>query len=203
LELATEELFEDIRGRGVKGPYRWQRQLEALRTAKTLFPDVLTHLMIGLGETEREAVECIGMVQRMGIRTSIFPFLPLPGTALYDNPRRSGRPSRASWRRVQVARYLINEGNLDPDAVLYEDDRIVGFDMPQEEFMSLMESGKPFMSSGCKYCSRPGYAEDPKTAGEDTQQWHAEEPYVYQLTPFPGTIRRLVQQLDLRVPVAN
>jgi len=202
LELATEKLFEDIRGRGVKGPYRWDRQLEALRAARDLFPDVLTHLMIGMGETEREAVECISMVQTMGIRTSIFPFLPIPGTALHANPRGSGRPQRPAWRRIQLARFLLNEANLDPENIQYEGDRVVGFRVPHEQFMRLVESGRPFMSSGCKCCSRPGYAEDPPMAGADLQQWRTAEPYVYQLTPWPGTIRRLLQEMELRSPVA-
>ncbi len=199
LELATEKLFEDIRGRGAKGPYRWERQLDALRTAKSLFPDVLTHLMIGMGETEREAVECIAMLQGMGVRTSIFPFLPIPGTALYIDPRGSGRPARPSWRRIQLARFLLNEANLSAEAIEYEGDRVVGFQMPYAEFMALVETGKPFMSSGCKYCSRPGYAEDPVLAGANFKQWQTAEPYVYQLTPWPGTIRRLLQQMELRI----
>ncbi len=202
LELATEALFEDIRGRGVQGPYRWERQLEALRAARTLFPDVLSHLMIGMGETEREAVECMAMLQGMGVRTSIFPFLPLPGTAIYANPRRAGRPPRPTWRRIQLARFLLNEAGLAPEAIEFENDKVVGFQVPYAEFMALVESGKPFMSSGCKYCSRPGYAEDAPMATGDLKQWHTTEPYVYQMSPWPGTIRRLLEQMELRSPTA-
>ena len=61
LDAATEKLFDEVKGSGAGGPYNWERQFRRLQEAVEFFGkgNVSTHLIIGLGETEKEAVHII------------------------------------------------------------------------------------------------------------------------------------------------
>ena len=61
LDAATEKLFDNIKGQNVGGPYLWDRQREALNEAVKAFGkgSVNTHLIVGLGETEKELCQTI------------------------------------------------------------------------------------------------------------------------------------------------
>ncbi len=68
--------------------------------------NVSTHVIVGLGETEKEAVEVIQRCVDMGVLPALFAFTPVRGTAL----EAKSPPKLESYRRVQLARYLIVNG---------------------------------------------------------------------------------------------
>jgi lipoyl synthase len=197
-EAATPELFDTVKGRGVNGPYRWEKHLEALASAKKVFAnDTMTHLIIGLGETEHEAVQFMASIVSMNVGVSLFPYLPIAGTPWASNPHEGvGRPDKPRWRRLQLARYLLKEVGVSLSQIEFVGQRISSFDMPVAELRSYVDSGKPFLQSGCKFCSRLGYAEDQDPAAADFD--FTVEPFVFPTKPWPATLDRLWRDMDIR-----
>ena len=157
IDAATEDLFERHRGRGVKGPHRWPRYWETMAEAVALYGkyQVGVHLIVGLGETEQEMVEAITRSYRMGALTHLFSFFPEAGSLLEG----WGRPAMGQYRRLQLARYLINEGTIDGgDLGFSTEGQIVDFGLNLEPYV---KSGLAFMTSGCPgvdglpACNRP------------------------------------------------
>jgi biotin synthase len=125
LDAATEKIFDEIKGTGVKGPYRWETHMTALGAAVHVFGkgNVGSNLIVGLGETEREAAALIQTLHDMGVKTVLFAFTPLPGTRLQNQPP----PPLAKYRRIQAARHLLVNGYVTlNDLTFDEGGRITG-----------------------------------------------------------------------------
>jgi len=160
LDAATEELFSRVKGALTCGPYDWERQRMALEEAVQVFGEgfVSTHLIVGLGETERQLIEAVQWCVDSGVHPSLFAFTPVSGTALEGMPQ----PSIASYRRVQLARHLIVHGKTRfVDMKFDGDGQIVDFGVSAELLRDAVVSGSPFQTSGCPGCNRPYYNERP------------------------------------------
>ena len=160
LDAATEATFNKVKGKGVGSSYRWGEQFSILSEALQIFgtDNVSTHIIIGLGEMEKEAVEIVQTCVHMGVLPALFAFTPVRGTALECWTA----PLIQSYRRIQLARYLIveclgNYGNMQFDST----GRIQGFGLETNLLKSVIESGEPFRTSGCQDCNRPFYNEKP------------------------------------------
>lgn len=160
VDAVTQELFEEHRGQGVKGPHKWEKYWEVTREALEVFGEdmVGVHLIVGLGETEKEMVNAIQEVKDMGARTHLFSFFPEEGSKLEKHPQ----PPAGQYRRMQLARFLIDERLSKEEAFVYdENDRIVAFGLNEDELDLLTDLGTPFMTSGCPdeegevACNRP------------------------------------------------
>lgn len=157
IDAATEELFVHHRGAGVGGPHRWDLFWDTLADAVEIFGayQVGVHLIVGLGETEAEMVTTIARAYRMGAMTHLFSFYPEGGSLMQDSPP----PDLGKYRRVQLARYLINEGLIDlNDLHFSQEGKIADFG---QDIMPHIQNGKAFMTSGCPgedgqvACNRP------------------------------------------------
>ncbi len=160
LDAATGELFDEIKGSSVGSPYRWEKQRRALVEAVEIFGKghVSTHLIVGLGETEREVVETLQWCFDSGVHPGLFAFTPVHGTAL----EKRSQPSIGRYRRVQIAHYLIGKGSTRYENMVFEDEGdIVDFGTPHEQIHDIIETGTPFATSGCPGCNRPYYNEKP------------------------------------------
>ncbi len=160
LDLATEELFDNVKGEHVSGPYHWDEHLEALSMAVEVFGawKVLSNLIIGLGETEEEAVGLVQRLMDMGVETGLFAFTPIQGTAL----SKEEQPPLDAYRRIQLARHLITRGIASIHGMEFDDGgRITGFGVDEETLAFILESGEAFLTSGCPGCNRPYYNERP------------------------------------------
>jgi biotin synthase-related radical SAM superfamily protein len=160
LDAATENLFGAVKGSGVSGPYSWSEQWKLLRDAVEVFGrgNVSTHLIVGLGESERDLVFVIQECVDMDVLPALFAFTPVRGTALEGHDP----PSVESYRRLQVARHLIvNRLSSFVDFHFETDGRIVDFGIEQKDLRDLAKSGAPFLTSGCPDCNRPFYNEKP------------------------------------------
>jgi len=160
LDAATEKLFNEIKGANANGPYLWNEQFRQLREAVNLLGkgNVSTHIIIGLGETEKEATNLIQQCVNMGVSPALFAFTPIRGTALESN----SQPLLASYRRVQLARYLIVNGHASYSDLIFDlNGKITDFGMEKEKLTRIVETGKPFLTSGCPDCNRPFYNEKP------------------------------------------
>jgi biotin synthase len=160
LDAATEKLFDEVKGAVAGGPYNWKNQFRQLRRAVEIFGKgkVSTHLIVGLGETEKEAVRTIQECVDMGVLPALFAFTPIGGTALENKPQ----PPVESYRRVQLARYLIVNGTARNENMRFDvGGRTADFSVEKEALERIVKEGKPFVTSGCPDCNRPFYNEKP------------------------------------------
>jgi biotin synthase-related radical SAM superfamily protein len=161
IDAATEKLFNEVKGSSAGGPYTWESQFRQLRKALQVFGKgkVSTHLIIGLGETENDAVSLIQRCVDMGILPALFAFTPVRGTALERKPQ----PLIEVYRRVQLARYLIVNGRARSEDMHFDGvGCLTDYGVEREMLTWIVETGKPFLTSGCPNCNRPFYNEKPR-----------------------------------------
>jgi biotin synthase len=160
IDLATPELFDRYRGSGVKGPHRWDTYMNRLADAIKIFGtrNAGAHFVTGMGETEKEMVAAIQQIREMGGWTHLFSFFPEPGSQMVHHPM----PALDQYRRIQLARYLIDEALSHADRFRYDTDhQITDFGVPAETLEAVISSGEPFRTSGCQgydgqvACNRP------------------------------------------------
>ncbi len=162
LDAATPAIFERTRGKGVDGPLKWAKYWQAIEWAAEIFgPERFgAHLICGLGETEAEILAVCQRIKDLGGHNHLFAFFPERGSLMEDwDP-----VPRDQWRRVQLARFIIDyAGGRFEDMRFDEAGRVVDFGLPSEKLAALIESGKPFQTSGCpgkddteiSACNRP------------------------------------------------
>ncbi len=185
LDAATETIFNKVKGQDIGGPYRWKKQQKALREAVKVFGggSVSTHLIVGLGETEKELCQTIQWCVDSGIYPSLFAFTPIVGTAL------EGRlpPSLKSYRRVQVAHYFLTHRKGCFEKMEFDiEGKIQDFGISNEKLGEAIETGEPFLTSGCPGCNRPYYNERP-----------GGPLYNYPKQPSPEEIEEIKKILDI------
>ena len=160
IDLATPELFEKYRGKGVSGPHKWEKYWEILEAALDVFgpPHVGVHLMVGMGETEEQMVSLMQKLRRMGVMNHLFSFFAEKGSQLGDRPQ----PPWPTYLRVQLVRYLMEEGLGSLEDMKFDDQgRLIGFGMDGTRLMEIVNLGTPFMTTGCVgpdgqvACNRP------------------------------------------------
>ena len=147
LDAACERVFRRVKGGN------WARSLALIEETARLFPRrAAVHLIVGLGETEREMVERIQWAADRGLVVALFAFTPVRGSRMAGAPP----PSLAAYRRIQAARWLIVHGRARAGAMTFDERgrlRRLGVPLP--------DSGAPFQTSGCPDCNRPFYNERP------------------------------------------
>jgi biotin synthase len=160
LDAASEKIFDKIKGFSAGGPYDWKNQFKLLNEAVHIFgkSKVSTHLIVGLGETEREMVGIIQQCVDMGVLPALFAFTPIAGTALERIPQ----PLIQRYRRIQIARHLIVHGISRYEDMQFDgEDCIIGFGVDKQTLLKTIQFGEPFLTSGCPNCNRPYYNEKP------------------------------------------
>ena len=160
LDTATSTLFEEIKGAKAQSPYYWEKHRKALKEAVQVFGrnSVSTHLIVGLGENEKQLAEIIQWCVDTGICPSLFTFTPVPGTALEN----MHQPKLAAYRRVQLARYFMVNSKTRLENMQFDDEgRITDYGISWSMLEEVLEHGSPFQTSGCPGCNRPYYNEKP------------------------------------------
>jgi biotin synthase-related radical SAM superfamily protein len=160
IDLATPELFDAYRGKGVSGPHTWERYWQTMETALGIFNpyNVGAHLMVGMGETEQEMICLMDRLWNMGVANHLFSFFPEKGSQLADMPQ----PAWDTYLRIQLERYLIEQGMSRYQNMAFDGQGcIMDFDVSREELDEIIGSGTPFMTTGCLgpdnevACNRP------------------------------------------------
>jgi len=160
VDAASETLFNKFKGLAVGGGYRWDPLFRRLDEALAVFGknNVSTHLIVGLGETEKEAAEFLQRCVDLGILPALFAFTAVRGTALEAKQP----PKLESYRRIQVSRYLIVSGRTRVEKMQFNSkSEITSYGLTKEGLNKIVESGLPFQTSGCPDCNRPYYNEKP------------------------------------------
>jgi biotin synthase len=185
LDAATEELFGKVKGRDAHGPYDWKSQLDLLGEAVEIFGRgrVSTHFIANLGESEEEMIRVIQKCVDMGVLPALFSFTPILGTAL----EKGRQPSVESYRRLQLARRLILDGTARFGDMRFDGKgRLAGFGVDKQALVKLVQTGEPFLTSGCPSCNRPYYNEKPSGPI-----------YNYPRKPTEGELAEIKSQLRL------
>ncbi|MFH1453701.1 MAG: radical SAM protein [Armatimonadota bacterium] len=155
LDAATPELFKKHKG------CQWDNIWDVLDYTAVNYPGkTATHLILGLGETEKEIIELLYILHLKGINTGLFAFTPIKGTPLSDKIP----PELSYYRRIQLIYYLIKKNILTefefkddkfklPDTVK----KLLKDDMNNKEF----KYKEVFNTCGCTLCTRPYYNETP------------------------------------------
>lgn len=163
-DCATPELYDEIKGKTRGTNISWNTMEKAIQDAVGIFGKrfVSTHLIIGLGETEKEAIQFLQKFHEQNVTVGLFAFTPIKGTSLEKHPQ----PDIESYRRIQLARYLINAGKTSFSKITFrrkeeQRDQILDFGVKKEEIEKVISYGKPFRTSGCPHCNRPFYNESP------------------------------------------
>jgi biotin synthase len=84
LDGATETVFDEIKGKEAGCPYTWEGHMRALSEAAEIFGvgNVGTHLIIGLGESEEDALRTVQDLSNMGVRIAFFAYTPVPSSQI-------------------------------------------------------------------------------------------------------------------------
>jgi biotin synthase-related radical SAM superfamily protein len=160
IDAATPKLFRQTKGKTINGPYTWQNTHKLLKHAQAILGkgNVTTHLIIGLGETEKQAADTIQKLADQGIQTALFAFTPVHGTPLQNRPP----PNLAAYRRIQLARHLITHGIARSADFRYtKNGQITSYGTNPATLQEIVAGGEPFQTTGCSGCNRPYYNEKP------------------------------------------
>ncbi|WP_308387834.1 radical SAM protein [Acidithiobacillus sp. AMEEHan] len=162
LDAVTPEIFERTRGKTVQSPHSWDKYWQTIEWAAEIYgPEKFgAHLICGMGETEQEILQVCQRMKDMGGHNHMFAFFPEKGSMMEDwDP-----VPQDQWRRVQLGRFLIDyAGGRFEDMSFDEYGRVADFGFPQAELEDIIDSGKPFQTSGCpgkddeevSACNRP------------------------------------------------
>jgi biotin synthase-related radical SAM superfamily protein len=159
LDAVTEELFDRIKGKSVNNPYRWEEHWAGFERALKVFGNgrVGTHIILGFGETERDALNTIDCLLKMGVGVGLFAFVPIKGTPLGH----VSRPPVESYRRVQLGYYLLRKKLANLSDFEFNGGKLLNFGIPKERLVKVVETGGPFLAAGCPNCNRPYSTEGP------------------------------------------
>ena len=150
LDACTGELFDKIKGKGAGGPYSWEGHIDGITKASRIFEKVGTHLIIGLGETDEEAIKIIDELQSSCVNAALFSYTYIQGAQLLPE-----KGDIKHYRTVQLARYLITEGLAAYSEMRFYKGGLLDFGVEKEVILRVIEEGKAFQTSGCPDCNRP------------------------------------------------
>ena len=138
----------------------------------------------------------LNLVQRLvdlGGHSHMFCFFPEKGSLMDHLPA----TPRDQWRRVQLARYLIDYCDVRVERMAFDGEgRVTDFGLPQGELDAIIDAGIAFRTSGCpgkfqediSACDRP-YGDSPPSNIAS-----------YPFQPAGADIRRIRHQLDMEKP---
>jgi biotin synthase-related radical SAM superfamily protein len=151
LDAAVERVFAEV-----KGPH-WRHMLDIIATTAARLPGIATvHLIVGLGETEREMVERMLWVRELSLGIGLFAFTPVRGTSMADGKQ----PLLRQYRRMQAARWLIlNQGARTTSFRFSQQGALQAVRL--NGWRKALEDGRAFETPGCPGCNRPFYNERP------------------------------------------
>jgi biotin synthase-related radical SAM superfamily protein len=192
LDAATPEIFERTRGKGVQSPHSWKKYWEILMDARDIFgPQKFgAHIIVGMGETERDVLALVQQLVDLGGHSHMFCFFPEKGSLMDHLPA----TPREQWRRVQLARYLIDYKGGRVEQMKFDGaGRVVDYGFAESELENIIGKGVPFRTSGC-----PGkFADDISACDRPYGDSPPSNIASYPFQPNGGDLRRIRKQLKL------
>ncbi|MCD6512279.1 MAG: radical SAM protein [Thermoplasmata archaeon] len=137
IDAASRRIFKKWK----KNVGEWNDYISALKDSKEIFGKATAHLIIGLGESDREAIDFMEKMKMEEIDIALFA-LVMKGKTI---------PSMERYRAMQIARYAIFNGKASFEFDGGRLKKIYADELKEEAFRT----------SGCPHCNRPFYNERP------------------------------------------
>ncbi|HEY9204320.1 MAG TPA: radical SAM protein [Candidatus Methanoperedens sp.] len=152
LDASTRELFDKIKGKMAGGPYSWDGHMDGIKRASRVFGKVGTHLMLGFGESDEDAIRIISELWENNVNTALFSYTYVHGAQLILEDHKG---SIRHYRIVQLARYLITEGIVAYSDMRFSNGTLSDFGIGRDRLLEIIGKGEAFQTSGCAGCNRP------------------------------------------------
>ncbi|ALM75070.1 radical SAM protein [Thermococcus barophilus] len=178
LDVASERLYNEIK----ESLYSWDEMWRFTKDVIEIFGEkkAFVHLIIGLGETDKEALEAIQKAYDIGAEVSLFAFTPIKGTKL-ENLK---PPGLNRYRKIQIGHYLIKNEIKRVEEFKFDDKgNVLSFGISKEDLMKVLQE-IAVMTHGCPGCNRPYYNERPSN-----------EPYNFPVKPKEEYLIKLIEKI--------
>ncbi|RDH79949.1 radical SAM protein [Mycolicibacterium moriokaense] len=197
LDAVTEDLFRHIRTEVPAGGLKWTKYWEIVREARDVFGPwkVNVHTLVGLGERDVDMVGLFCRLRDEQIFSYLFCFNPEPDSRMATHPK----SPLARWRRVQLARHLVEENGYGISDFVFDDaGDLVDMGGDQGAVEEAIAGGVPFMTNGC-----PGEKGQPGCTRPYGSYRPAEPFRDYPFPPTDGDLVEIRDQLALGVPLTR
>jgi biotin synthase len=191
LDAVTEELFRSLRTDVPQGSLSWRNYWQIVAEARRVYGPwkVNCHTLVGLGETDRDLMTIFDRLLNRQVFSYLFCFNPEPDSRMAGHAKSGVR----RWRRIQLAKFLLEECGLDPEAFAYDDEgRLARISAPAALVERVIEEGWAFMTNGC-----PGAGGEPGCTRPMGSWRPAEAPRDYPWRPEEGDRRAIRAELEL------
>jgi len=196
LDAATPEVFDRTRGKGVQSPHKWSKYWDIMLDAKDIFGTQKfgAHIIVGMGETESDVLHLVQELVDLGGHSHMFCFFPEQGSLMDHLPA----TPRDQWRRVQLARYLVDYRDVCVEQMTFDEEgRVKTYGISDAELADVIDAGIAFRTSGCpgkfqddiSACDRP-YGDSPPS-----------DIASYPFQPGKKDLKKIRKQLDIPVRV--
>jgi len=147
-----------------------------------------------MGETELEVLNLVQELVDLGGHSHMFCFFPEQGSLMDHLPA----TPRDQWRRVQLARYLIDYRGVRVEQMKFNElGQVEYYGIPDAELADVINAGIAFRTSGCpgkfqediSACDRP-YGDSPPS-----------DIASYPFQPKKKDLKKIRKQLDIPVRV--
>ncbi len=155
LDAVTEDLFRNLRTDVPAGGLKWEKYWEVVMDSREVFGPwkVNVHTLVGLGEADQDLIELFVKLRDRQIFPYLFCFNPEPDSRMAEHPK---SPIQR-WRRVQLAKHLIETEDWDLDRFRFDADGNLLNMRGDESFVNgVVDTGVPFVTNGC-----PGESGEP------------------------------------------
>ncbi|MCP4458634.1 MAG: radical SAM protein [Cytophagales bacterium] len=163
LDAVSEETFFKHRTDVPNGSLKWDNYWDIINLSREIWGPwkVNIHTVVGLGETDKEMIDCFYKLYENQIFPYLFSFNPEPDSRMGD----WDQPEITRWRRIQLVKHLIEFHGLKKEHIGFDDiGRLVRIDVSDEkinEVIKELDGGTPFKTDGCPDtegevgCTRP------------------------------------------------
>lgn len=154
LDGCCEEVFDRVKGACAGNTYTYEGHWWAIEEALDVFGPwkVSTHLIIGMGEKDKDVFDSLLKCRDKGVTPSLFAFTRVVEREGVGDPPPIGR-----YRAMQVLRHMLFDLGASEDSVSFDaSGRLTGLD-----WGILGEMEGIFVTRGCPGCNRPYYNEMP------------------------------------------
>ena len=191
LDAVTEQLFRSLRTDVPHGGLRWDQYWGIVEHARDVYGPwkVNCHTLVGLGETDADLMAMFERLLDRQIHAYLFCFNPEPDSRMGDR----AKTPVARWRRIQLAKFLLEETGLDPAAFVYGDDGMLArIRAPRGLVDAVVDQGHAFMTNGC-----PGAGGEPGCTRPMGSWRPSESPRDFPWQPTAGDLLEIRSQLAL------
>ncbi len=191
LDAVTEDLFRSLRTDVPHGGLKWNQYWQIVDSAREIFGPwkVNCHTLVGLGETDADLMTIFTRLLDRQVFSYLFCFNPEPDSRLGRQPK---TPLRR-WRRIQLAKFLLEERGLDPSAFRFDDTgALVRIHAPRQLIDSVLDDGHAFMTNGC-----PSSGGEPGCTRPMGSWRPADTPRDFPWRPSTAELEEIAQILDL------